>query len=294
MGFYSGLGFAHGQALQEARWPGTVEYWRGIADYLDFQFRDWGNLQRAVLDVRVRRALVHAVDRRSIVEGLYGGTATVHHFWLAVDDPAFAAVDRTAHKYDYDVGRAASLLREAGWTRAADGNLRDASGEVLSMPLVSQFTEIEQKQATVVADNWKALGIPPEVKVMTVAQQRDREFRAKISAVGYNNRSIRYDSMAWTSNQIPTAENGWRGNNYLGYVNPLLDELWPKVLATPDPKEREALIVEALRAMTADAGVNVTNLQPKPMAYRAGLAGPRQPWSEDAIAWNAWEWHWKS
>jgi peptide/nickel transport system substrate-binding protein len=246
-----------------------------------------------VLDVRVRRALVHAVDRRAIVEGLYGGTAIVHHFWLTPDDPAFPAVDRTAHKYDYDIGRATALLREAGWTRGSDGFLRDASGEVLSMPLVSQFTEIEQKQATVVADNWKTLGIPPEVRVMTVAQQRDREFRAKIAAVGYNNRSIRYDSMVWTSDQIPTAENQWRGNNYLGYANPILDELWPKVLATPDPKDREALIVEALRAFTADAAVNVTNLQPKPIAYRAGLAGPRQPWSEDAMLWNTWEWQWK-
>jgi peptide/nickel transport system substrate-binding protein len=294
MAFYSGLAFGHGKALEEARWPGTIEYWRGICDYLDFQLRDWGNHQRAVLDVRVRRALVHGVDRRAIVDGLYAGTATIHHVWLTVDDPAFPAVDRAAHKYEYDVRRAASLLLEAGYTRGGDGLLRDAAGEVLTMPLQTQFTELEQKQATVVADNWKALGIPPEVKTITAAQQRDRETRTKISnAVGYNNRTIRYDSMVWQSNQIPTPENQWRGSNYTGYVNPLLDELWPKVLGTPDPKEREAILVEALRAMTADAAVNVTHLQPKPVAWRAGLAGPRQPWSEDPIIWNTWEWHWK-
>ncbi len=182
--FYSSLGFIQARSLEEASWAGTVEYWRGSADWLEFQTRDWGNLQRAVLDPRVRKAVIHAVDRRSIIEGLYAGKASVHHFWLAVDDPAYPAVDRVAQKYDYDVGRAAALLQEAGWTRGGDGQLRDASGEVLSLPLVAEYTEIERKQATVVADNWKALGIPPEVRVLTVGQQRDLEFRCKLAAGG--------------------------------------------------------------------------------------------------------------
>jgi peptide/nickel transport system substrate-binding protein len=293
--FYSGLGFTQARALEEASWPGAVEYWRGSADWIEFQTRDWGNLQRAVLDLRVRQALIHAIDRRSIIEGLYAGKAAIHHFWLAVDDPAFAAVDRVAHKYDYDPGRAAALLRDAGWTRGGDGQLRDAAGEVLSLPLVSEYTEIEQKQATVVADNWKALGIPPEVKVLTVGQQRDLEFRSKLAAVGARNRSLGYESMVWTSDQVTTAENRWRGNNNVGYVNPVVEELWPRVMVTPDPKQRESLLVEAIRAMTADAVINVTNLQPRAIAYRAGLAGPRHPWSgEGAFTWNAWEWYWKA
>jgi peptide/nickel transport system substrate-binding protein len=293
LAFYSSVGLAHGQALEEARWPGTVEYWSGLTDYLEFQTRDWGNLQRAVLDVRVRRALIHAVDRRAIVDGLYGGTAKVHHVWLATDDLAFPAVDRSIQKYEFDVRRAAALLQEAGWTRSADGNLRDAAGEVLSMPLTAQFTDLEQKQAAVVADNWKALGVASEMKVMTLAQQRDREFRSKIPAVGFQNRSMRYDNMVWTTDQVTTAENRWRGTNYIGYVNPRLDELWPKVLGTPDATQREAILVEALREMTSDAVVNVTHLEPAPVVYRAGLKGPRQPWSEyGAFVWNVWEWHW--
>jgi peptide/nickel transport system substrate-binding protein len=295
MAFYSGIGLAHGQALEEARFQGSVEYWPGLTDYLEFQARDWPDIQRAVFDVRVRRALVHAVDRRAIVDGLYGGTAKVHFVWLHTDDLAFPAVDRTAHKYDYDPRRASALLQEAGYTRGPDGLLRDAAGRMLSMPLTAQFTDIEQKQATVVADNWRVLGVSPEMKVMALAQQRDREFRSKIPGVGFQNRTMRYDNMVWTSDQMTTAENRWRGSNYTGYVNPILDELWPKVLGTPDPKEREAILVEALRVMTEDAFVNVTHVEPAPVAYRTGLSGPRQPWSEvGAFVWNIWEWHWKS
>jgi peptide/nickel transport system substrate-binding protein len=295
LSFYSSLGLSQGQALEEARWQGKVEYWPGLTDYLEFQTRDWGNIQRAVFDIRVRRALVHAVDRRAIVDGLYAGTATVHHVWLTSDDPAFPAVDRAIQKYDYDPRRAVALLQEAGWTRGADGNLREGSGELLTMPITAQFTDIEQKQATAVADNWRALGVSPEMKVMTLAQQRDREFRSKIQGVGYQNRTMRYDNMVWTSDQVTSAENRWRGSNYIGYVNPVLDELWPRVLRTPDVKEREGILVEALRVMTTDAVVNVTHVEPAPMAYRSELTGPRKPWSEvGAFVWNIWEWHWNA
>jgi ABC-type transport system substrate-binding protein len=77
-------------------------------------------------------------------------------------------------------------------------------------------------------------------------------------------------------------------------VNPLLDELWGKALGTVDPKEREPLLVEALRAMTEDTVVTPTHLQPRALAYRRSLTGPREPWvDQGAILWNIWEWRWR-
>ena len=79
-----------------------------------------------------------------------------------------------------------------------------------------------------------------------------------------------------------------------GYVDPVIDEMWTKALGTISDREREPLLVEALKAMTADAIVTVTHLQPRPMAYRAGLTGPRETWvGESALVWNIWEWQWK-
>ena len=74
----------------------------------------------------------------------------------------------------------------------------------------------------------------------------------------------------------------------------MLDENWAKALGTLDAKEREGFIVEGLKAMTEDAVVTPTHLQPRAMAYRAGLTGPREPWvDERAIVWNIWEWRWE-
>lgn len=69
----------------------------------------------------------------------------------------------------------------------------------------------------------------------------------------------------------------------------------PRALATVDPQQREPLYVEAFRAWTEDAVTAITHLQPRPMAYARGLAGPQEAWVGDsAMIWNAWEWRWRS
>jgi ABC-type transport system substrate-binding protein len=100
--------------------------------------------------------------------------------------------------------------------------------------------------------------------------------------------------MAWTSDNVTLPERRWAGNNRNGYVNPVLDDLWRKALGSVDPKEREPLLVEALKVMTEDAVVTPAFLQPRAVAYRQGLVGPLEPWvDEGALLWNIWEWRWQ-
>ena len=44
-----------------------------------------------------------------------------------------------------------------------------------------------------------------------------------------------------------------------------------------------------------DAVLAITHLQPRPMAYAAGLSGPKETWVGDsAMIWNPWEWRWRA
>jgi len=145
-----------------------------------------------------------------------------------------------------------------------------------------------------VANYWRAIGIASEVRLLGRAQQSDGEFRSKFAAVSYSRITIDYEAFPWVGSKITRPENRWTGTNRIGYSNPTIDELWPKVLGTIDDREREGLLVDVLKAMTADAVVTITHLQPRPMAYRAGLVGPKETWiGESALIWNSWEWQWK-
>jgi peptide/nickel transport system substrate-binding protein len=293
IGFHSSIGFPQGQSLEQAGWSGTVEFWRGNPRYFEFQTRDWGNLQNAVLDVRVRQAMMHAIDRQTIIDGLYAGRAVPIHFWLPLEDPAYAAVDRAVTRYEYDPRRSETLLRDGGWSKGGDGIARNASGDTLHMPLLNESQDIDQLEAAVVGDYWKAIGITSEIHRVTRQQQGDGEFRSKFAAVSYSRRTLEYETMGWTRAGVSRPENRWLGISRSGYTNPVLDENWTRALGTIDARQREPLFVEALKAMTADAVVTPTHLQPRVMAHKSDLVGMRDnSQNGGALVWNIWEWHW--
>jgi len=62
-------------------------------------------------DVRVRQAVMHAIDREAIVDSLYGGAATLAQCGYVADHLVPDDVD----PYAYDPERARALLEEAGW-----------------------------------------------------------------------------------------------------------------------------------------------------------------------------------
>ena len=293
LSFSINIGFPQGQALEQASWNGKVEYWDGNPRIVEFQARDWGNIQRAVLDPRVRRGALYGIDRRSIVEGIYAGKGREAHFWLSPSDPAFSTVERAVTKYEFDAGRAEALLAEAGWTRRADGIARNAAGEPLFLTIMNQPTEVDQQEAAVVVSDWKNVGISSEVHRLSPQEMRDNELRAKYPGVAYNRRALTLENMVWTGRQVAGPANRWSGQNRNGYVNPALDAAWLKVLGSVDRREREGFLVDALKVMTEDAVVTLTHLQPEVFVYRAGLAGPLQPSVVGTSSfWNVWEWRW--
>lgn len=85
----------------------------GIVDYIEF------NLRKAPFnDIRVRRAIAHAIDRKFLVEKFQGGVTQQLEGPLPPDSP-FATKDLT--RYAYDLKEANRILDEAGYKRDADG-----------------------------------------------------------------------------------------------------------------------------------------------------------------------------
>ncbi|MFC0406653.1 ABC transporter substrate-binding protein [Roseomonas elaeocarpi] len=64
-------------------------------------------------DLRVRQAVMHAIDRAAIVTSLYGGAATVANCAYVAPQLVPSGLDT----YGYDPDKAQALLRAAGWNR---------------------------------------------------------------------------------------------------------------------------------------------------------------------------------
>lgn len=75
------------------------------------------NLDNPILaDRRVRRALIHAIDREAISQRLFAGRQPVAHSSVNPLDWVYA---KDIPKYPFDLKRANKLLNEAGWTPSA-------------------------------------------------------------------------------------------------------------------------------------------------------------------------------
>ena len=105
--------------------------------------------QRAgpLADVRVRRAIQHALDRRAIIDGaMYGyGTPIGSHF-----PPQNAAYVDLTGLYPYDVAKAKALLAEAGYSHGLDLTLKlpppnyaRRSGEIVAAQLAQAGVRVK-------------------------------------------------------------------------------------------------------------------------------------------------------
>lgn len=139
--------------------PGVRLVFVDINGYEDVQL----NVQRPYLqDLRVRRAIAYAIDKKRIVDTLTFGQQPI----ATEDQPGFMwshnpNVDPT---YSPDVQRARSLLQQAGWAPGPNGIMMK-NAQPLTLVLVSNNSNVtRRKNAVEVQQMLRQAGIDVEIK----------------------------------------------------------------------------------------------------------------------------------
>ena len=235
------------------------------------------NLDNPILQDRaVRTALLAAIDRDLISDRLFQGRQPPAHSNV---NPLDRWYDENSPKTPFDPVRAAALLDEAGWTRDGDG-VRKKDGVPLS--LVIQTTAGNKSRELVqqvLQDQWRAVGIdvsidnePPRVLFGETISKRQFPAMAMFAWLS-TPESIPRTTLH--SEEIPTEQNSWVGQNYSGYNNPAMDRIIDS-LETDCAEEDQSRLWSELQALYA------TDLPILPLYFRAnphilpqGLEGVR-------------------
>lgn len=184
------------------------------------------NLQNPILaDKRVRKALLHGMDREQMNQRIFSGKQPVA-------DTSVSPMDRVASdnitKYEYDKEKAAALLEEAGWTDIRQGVRHNAAGEPLRIEIMSTAgNKTRELLEQIIQGQLKEIGIDLRIRnesprVFFGQTTRERRFTglalfAWVSAPENVPRSTLH------STEIPTAENNYAGQNYSTISMPELD-----------------------------------------------------------------------
>lgn len=274
--------------LWAGRSDGYLRTWETRLRWLEFQYRAVPNWQRAVTDLRARQALIHAIDRPAIADVMTGGLGQAGKAWVLPGDPIFPEVDRAITKYPYDPQRAISLLEEAGWRAPSGTLLIDADGKTLDLQVNGGSTG--PQLATIIADNWKAVGINSSVATVPPALQRDPVFRATFVASHIGEALITPFSFRFLLSLIPDPPRtlGWNAG---GFTDPEVERLNGLVWTSLDEGTRRNAFVTLTKRMSDLAAYGPLYYPVEMLVARSRLKGPVGEYAgQTGITWNIFEW----
>ncbi len=257
------------------------------------QFRPEIQTEPALLDVRVRKAMLHAVDRQALADGLFDGEVPVPETLAMRSAPYYAEATRVAAKYPYDPRRTEELMQEAGLTRASDGFFAYPGGRRFHPEmLVRASTQFERGQAIMV-DTWRQAGLDVQPAVLPNVTVPEKVRQTFPNIVGRT--SNPEDFGLWQTSEIGSEENRWTGQNRAGWSNEAYDRLAEAYYRSLDRSEKDRLAVQLFKLLNDELPGYATYESPALMAFAAGLRGPQflSPGPPDGTPmWNIHQWEW--
>ena len=242
-------------------------------------FANWqvwlNNEDPALSDVRVRRALTHALDRELIAESLLGGLTTPSD---AAVPPSHWAHAADVPSYPYDPEEAERLLAEAGWTRPSPGAIRTRNGEPLVIEVINIAGQADRVQVIqAIQAFWRDVGVGAEIRNIDAAS-----FPPTLAAGDFQS------AYGFFSEQQEPTWNLWLGTNWQRYANEAAFALLERYSVTVDQQERRALAIEFQTLVAEDQPVIF--IAPRPLLAAASTALQGYSPTTTTSLWNVHTW----
>ncbi len=187
------------------------------------------NKQAPFDNVKVRKAVAHAIDRQTVIDGAMFGLGTPIGTHFAPHNPDY--VDLTAQSA-HDPEQARALLEEAGYA--------DGFTTTLKLPPPSYA----RRGGEIIASQLRAVGIETEITNLEWAQWLEEVFRGKNFGLTIVSHTEPFDIGIYA-----------RPDYYFQYDNPEFQTLIGDLAETSDPEQRSEMLARA-QTMIADDYVN--------------------------------------
>jgi peptide/nickel transport system substrate-binding protein len=235
-------------------------------------------------DVRVRRALIQAIDRELYVKTILDGLAPVTNG--PIQPVSWAYTDHVT-RYPFDPAQAKALLDAAGWRPGADG-IREREGKRLAFTLITQAGfAIRENIAQAIERQLRDVGVDVKVELHDGTAISSLWFEGKFEAMlhWWQMPSDPELTTFFAADRTPPA-----GRNINYYRNDELTKLLYASDRTVDRAERTELLQHAQRILADEVPeiplYSVTRLDAVPASLQHFKGNP----TNTGIFWNVHEW----
>jgi peptide/nickel transport system substrate-binding protein len=255
---------AFDKRVQSEKMPFTVNF----IDSLVFEHIDL-NLDNPLLaSPQVRQALLHAIDRESMVKALFQGKQKVATHFIHPTDPWFTDDKSKVTTYDYSPRKARNLLKAAGFAPGANGILQK-DGKPFRIGFASTSgNKVRENVQVFIKNQLSQVGIEVEIKnqpakVFFGETTSKRKFDA-MAMYAWVSTPESDPTQNYHSKSIPSEANSYSGTNYMGWKNPKVDAAIETLNQSFDAAERKRQAQIVLAEYTKD-------LPSLPLYYRANV-----------------------
>jgi peptide/nickel transport system substrate-binding protein len=218
-----------------------------ILGYLLFNQRDPTDSAKPhpiLSDPNVRRAIALALDRRRMVQAVFGRYGDVPYgpvsqlLWIRRDSPAAA---------NPDTGEARRLLAKSGWVSRNDEGVLTRDGRSLTLSLNYPLTsEVRKQMALQVQAQLRAIGIAIDLQRLEGPVWAERRSRGNFDI----------DFSSATQDPTPSGlTQSWSctgGTNVARYCDPAVDSLIARAITSPPGPAAGKLWQDVLRRIETD------------------------------------------
>jgi ABC-type transport system substrate-binding protein len=254
-----------------------------------------------VSDLRVRQAIAYCTNKEELLASVYPllaedeRSALVMNTNIPRDHWAYAG-DENVTIYPFDPAQGQALLDEAGWTLNEDTGFREnEAGDELALKMTTTDAAFRQTWGAVWEQQMAACGVhivrlhvPASWWFGDTTGNSRRDF--ELGAWGWVGQADPGGVSLYACDQIPFPENGWVGQNYMGWCNETASNAIKSANNTLIKEERIAAYTTFQAEFTKDMVSLPLFNRTNTYAIAADLQGfapaPGQPF----VTYNAHEW----
>ncbi|MFL5613287.1 MAG: peptide ABC transporter substrate-binding protein [Gemmatimonadaceae bacterium] len=200
-------------------------------------------------DVRVRRALSMALDRKAMLQNVFAGIGRASY---GPFPRSISFADTSLPLPQYDLNAAKALLDSAGWRESSPGAVRARNGQPLRLSLIFPVSSRPRiAYSVLIQEQLRRAGVQVDLEQMQANTMGERQFKHNFDLAllaQFTDPSPSGYKQQWGSAGVPPA-----GQNWVSYRNPRYDMLLDSALTTMDAAKQAGYMHRAFQIQVADA-----------------------------------------
>lgn len=250
-------------------------------------------------DIRVRQALLYALNREEMVEAMFGGLNPVADSFMSPVHPLMTdEVAESMNTYSYDPDRALELLGEAGYTQDDNGTLVDGDGNPLDISIRTIAGDsVKEAAQAIVSSQWSEIGVTVSSDNLASESIYDSShlFQFGWPSAFLFNFGGGPDLLAgdYRCEDIPTEDNNWSGANLGNYCSEEYDEAFNArpIAEALEVEERVDILTELMPIWTRDLPLLPLYFKSTVVTVRDGVtgvdpSGTNEGWTAEIHQWD--------